>query len=98
MFTEFVFAPSEMRFDRADRPTEQVGNFAVGEALLKAEMNRELFVRRKLLERSAQVMTEIGDINGGPSFHGHFIRKCGRVVLTAASVSPLVTRNPQQPS
>lgn len=87
-----------MSFHRAQRPVKERGDFAVRQALVKTEMQRELLVGRKLAQRERQVVPQIRRARGRSNGE---IRAPGRIegrmiALTAPGVAPVVVRDAQQ--
>ncbi len=98
MLTKFIFSAGEVSFNRAERPGKERGDFAVREALLEAEVNRELFVGGECAQRGAEIVTEVGEVNGSASRLGQGVGgKFGVLALAAARVAPVIVRDAQQP-
>lgn len=97
--TEFFFSAGEVSFHRAERPVEDLGGLAVGEALLKMEVEGEPFSGRKLFQGVGEVVIEIQLLRRGRfgGFSRVDVGQSGASPVVAAGVAPMIIRHPQQP-
>lgn len=88
-----------MSFDRAKRPVEDFGYFAVREPLLIAEMKYRLFFDSKGGQCPVQVFAQIAESRGRRSWLEliQVLLLKRRTTLTPSGIAPMVVRDAEQP-
>lgn len=84
-----------MSFDRPQRPINQHGDFVMREALLVAEVDRELFVGGERSDGDGEIVPQIvgGRVEAGLVGGQVVFRELDVFALTAASVAPMIVRD-----